>query len=129
MGDKDQVSESVISSKGSKKMSMAFTIDDAKGMAGFLLAKEHRGPGDTIEAAASRIEVMRGVPASLLLRLRHREVNDMLLSNFAALAHAYMAVKTRVEEAYEHERSLAVDTKIVRLADFVAGEKDKGTVK
>lgn len=122
MRDRSSELESKISSR-ENKMSMAFDIDDAKGMAGWLLAKEHKGPGDTIEAAAGRIEVRDGVPASLLLRLRNRQVNDMLLSNFAALAKAYVSFKTRVEKAYEHERALAVDTKIARLADFVAGAK------
>jgi hypothetical protein len=125
MRDKSHVSNDTILDMETK-MSMAFTIEDAKGMAGYLLAKEHRGPGDTIEAAASRNEVKHGVPANLLLRLRHREINDMLLSNFAVLANAYMAVKTKVDRAYEHEKSLAVDTKIRRMAAFVAGEKDEG---
>ena len=125
MRDKSSEVKSTVSDRESKTMSMAFNIEDAKGMAGFLLAREHRGPGDTIEAAAHRVETQRGVPASLLLRLRNREVNDMLLSNFSVLAAAYVAVKTRVERAYEHERSLAIDTKILRLADFVAGKKNE----
>ena len=122
MGDKSTDAENRISDRDNK-MSMAFTVDDAKGMAGFLLAKEFRGPGDTIEAAAGRVETKQGVPASILLRLRNRDVNDMYLSSFSVLASAYIKAKTRIERAYEHERSLAVDTKILRFADFVAGEE------
>jgi hypothetical protein len=121
MDDKFYDAENRISDRKDRTMSMAFTVDDAKGMGGFLLSHEFRGPGDTIEAAAGRVETKHGVPATLLLRLRNREVRDMYLSSFSALATAYVKVKARIERAYEHERSLAVDTKITRLADFVAG--------
>lgn len=125
MRDKTDVSENKISDRDSKAMSMAFNIDEAKGMARFLLKHEHQGPGDTIEAAAQRNQTKYGVPASILLRLWGREVNDMLLSNFAALAAAYVAVGDRVEKAYEHEKYLANNSKITRLADLVAGAKDE----
>lgn len=111
-----------------KKMSTAY-ISTAKGMADFLLAKEHRGPGDTIEAAAYRVQTKFGVPVTVLMRLRHREVKDMLMSNFMALASAYQSAAAKIDGAYEHEKSMAVDAQIVRLADFVAGEKGKGTVR
>ncbi len=106
-------------------MSVAY-ISEAKGMANFLLSREHKGPGDTIEAAASRVQRKFGVPSSVLLRLRHREVKDMLMSNFLALAGAYKAAKSKMERAYEHEREVAVDPKILWLADLVAGKKDEG---
>lgn len=115
-----------ISSKDNKRMSSAY-VTTAKGMAGFLLSVEHKGPGDTIEAAAHRIQTRFGVPATLLMRLRHREVKDMLTSNFFALATAFNEAmeraERRVDEAYQHEKSLAVDPKIVRLAAALAGEK------
>lgn len=105
-----------------KPMSTAY-ISEAKGMADFLLAREHRGPGDTIEAAAHRVQNKFGVPSALLMRLRHREVKDMLLSNFATLATAYRKASAKLDQAYEHERERAVDPKILRLADFVSGQK------
>lgn len=98
-------------------------ISTAKGMADFLLTREHRGPGDTIEAAAYRLQRKFGVPVTVLMRLRHREVKDMLMSNFMALAGAYQAASEKIEKAYEHEREVAIDPKILRLADFVAGKK------
>jgi hypothetical protein len=104
------------------KMSASY-ITAAKEMASFLLAREHRGPGDTIDAAAHRIQTRYGVPCAVLMRLRHREVKDMLLSNFMALAVAYHAACARVDRAYEVERSNAVNPKVLRLADFVAGYK------
>lgn len=107
------------------KMSVAY-INDAKGMAKTLLSREFRGPGDTIEAAAHRIQNKLGVPATVILRLRHREVKDMLMSNFMMLASAYKAASERIDRAYEHEREIAIDPKILRLADFVAGKKVEG---
>lgn len=102
------------------KMSAAY-IYQAKDMAGWLLSREHRGPGDTIDAAAHRLERKYGVPSALLLRLRHREVTDMLMSNFMRLAQAYQAATERMERALEHEKALAVDPRLLRLVNIVAG--------
>lgn len=121
MGDK-------IFDRDNKPMSTAY-ISEAKGMADFLLAREHRGPGDTIEAAAHRVQNKFGVPSALLMRLRHREVKDMLLSNFASLATAYRRASEKIDRAYEHEREMAVDPKILRLADFVSGQKSNRSSK
>lgn len=123
MSDKIHDAQDKRSDRENKNMSMAFDITDAKGMANFLLSKEHRGPGDTIEAAAHRVQTKFGVPSTVLMRLRHREVKDMLMSNFVALAGAYRAAAQKIERAYEHEREVAIDPKILRLADFVAGKK------
>ena len=115
-----------IHSKESKSMSTAY-VTTAKGMATYLLSREHRGPGDTIEAAAHRIQTRFGVPVALLMRLRHREVKDMLASNFFSLANAFNEAmeraEKRVDEVYRHEKDLAIDPKIVRLAAALAGEK------
>jgi len=113
MGDKSSVRES--------KMSVAY-VNEAKGMATFILKKEFRGPGDTIEAAAGRAETKYRVPATFLLRLRNRTVKDMLMSNFMALATGYIKATEAVDRAYEHEKSLAVNPAILRLANLVAGE-------
>lgn len=116
-----------ISDKESKTMSTAY-ISSAKGMAQYLLAKEHRGPGDTIEAAAARLQTKLKVPSTILMRLRHREVKDMLMSNFLALAAAYSKACEKMDEAYEKERKIAVDPNILRLAALVAG-KEEATAK
>lgn len=118
--------------EGRKKMTTAI-VNTAKGMAEYLLSKEHRGPGDTIEAAAFRLQTRLGVSTTLLMRMRHRDVNDMLMSNFFMLAYAYTAFKKcneameraekRADEAYRHEKALAIDPKIVRMAAALAGEK------
>lgn len=105
-------------------------VEEAKRMSGFLLAKEHRGPGDTIEAAAYRLQTRYGVPVATTMRLRNREVKDMFVSSFFPILNAYLAVTAkinaaadRMERAYEEERNRAVDPGLVRLADAVAGRK------
>lgn len=103
-------------------MSVAY-ITEAKTMARFLLRREHRGPGDTIEAASHRLQTKFKVPASIIMRLWNRPVKDMLLSNFMALATAYSKANDRVEKAYEHEKALAVNPTILRLAAALAGEE------
>lgn len=104
------------------KMSVAY-IAEAKTMARFLLKREHRGPGDTIEASAGRLQTKFKVPASIIMRLWNRPVKDMLMSNFMALATAYIKANARVERAYEHEKALAVNPTILRLAAALAGEE------
>ena len=103
-------------------MSVAY-ITEAKTMARFLLKREHRGPGDTIEAASHRLQTKFKVPASIIMRLWNRPVKDMLLSNFMSLATAYIKANARVEKAYEHEKALSVNPTILRLAAALAGEE------
>ena len=40
-------------------------VMEAKRMTGFLLSREHRGPGDTIEAAAYRLQSRYGIPVAV----------------------------------------------------------------
>lgn len=105
-------------------------VMEAKRMNGFLLAREHRGPGDTIEAAAYRLETRYGIPVAITMRLRNREVKDMFVSSFMPILNAYLAATKkieataeRMEDAYEKKRVVAANPTLVRLADFVAGRK------
>lgn len=106
------------------KMSVEY-VNESKRMADFILSRAHRGPGDTVEAAMHRAERLWGAPAAWLHRLRYREIKDMPVSAFASLVHAYQAARSAGEMAYEAERELADarNSKLVRLADFVAGKK------
>lgn len=72
-------------------MNTALMIDEARRMSTEMLKAEFRGPGDTLEAAAYRLQAKRGVPASTTLRLWNREVTDMLVSSFAPVLNAYLA--------------------------------------
>ena len=106
-------------------------VNESKRMADYILHRVHRGPGDTVDAAMHRAEKLYGVPAAWLHRLRYREIKDMPMSAFAALAHAYQAASNVAETAYDAERKLADarNSKLLRLADFVAGQKAEGSVK
>lgn len=106
------------------KMSVEY-VNESKRMADYILHRVHRGPGDTVDAAMHRAERLYGVPAAWLHRLRYREIKDMPMSAFAALVHAYQAASNAADTAYEAERKLADErnSKVLRLADFVAGKK------
>lgn len=109
-------------------------IMELKRMNGFLLSREHRGPGDTIEAAAYRLQTRYGIPVATTMRLRNREVSDMFVSSALPILNAYMAATSkleaaaaRMEENYEEKRARAGNSALVRFADFVAGRKEKGS--
>lgn len=117
-------------------MNTALMIDEARRMSTEMLKAEFRGPGDTLEAAAYRLQAKRGVPASTTLRLWNREVTDMLVSSFAPVLNAYLAFSNKMdtaagkmEEHYEEKRSRAAHPGLVRLADFIAGRKKEGREK
>jgi hypothetical protein len=116
---------------GKTVMSME-AITTVKEMNSFLLAKEFRGPGDTIEAAAYRLQTRYGIPVAITMRLRRTDVKDMFLSSFFPILNAYLAVKgkmeaaaERMEQAYEEKRDSAVDPRILRLSDYIAGRKEE----
>jgi hypothetical protein len=111
-------------------MSTPTAVQEVKRMSGFLLAREFRGPGDTIEAAAYRMQTRFGIPIGTTMRLRNRDVGDMFLSSVLPIVNAYMAVTRAVERAadrmegtYAEERAVAADTGLTRLADLVAGTR------
>ncbi len=84
------------------------SIADAKRWADFLIRKEG-GIGDKLTWAAHQAERKYGAPASIILRLRNREVTDMLLSNWVKLKAAYEAASEQVERQAQHQRELARD--------------------
>jgi len=102
--------------------------DAARKMANKLLDNEFRGRGDTFESAFFRIQTKYGVSASLMDRLtsKCREINDMKLSSFAAIASAYQAACSKVEANIEHERATHEHYSIaIKAADFVGGQKEE----
>lgn len=103
-------------------------VSEAKGMADYILTRVYRGPGDTVDAAMHRAERLYGAPANWLHRLRYRNVKDMPVSAFASITRAYRAVREASERAYAAERELADarNSKVLWLADLVAGEKTEG---
>lgn len=85
------------------------SIRDARRWSEFMLQRKHRGIGDTIERAAYEAERTWGAPASIMLRLRNREVSDMLLSNWLRLKAAYEAACSQVERQAEYQQERAKD--------------------
>lgn len=118
-----------------RKMSVA-SVDDpiwlgkeAKRMSEELLRKYHRGPGDTIEAAANRIQTKRRVPASVILQCWNRPAREMKVSRWMAVFRAHWEeFDAKAEAAYEEKRNATTaHPALVRLADFVAGRTDPKT--
>jgi len=98
---------------------------EAKRMATALLKKEKDSIGDTIEAAAFRLQVKHGVPASVILQCWNREPREMKVSRWMAVFAAYWSVfEAAGNTAYESERkNHDGNSPLVRLADFVAGKE------
>lgn len=112
------------------KMSVASIQDphfvgvSARDMARKLLKKEFRGPGDTIEAAAGRLQTKYGVDAEIVLQGWRREIQEMKASRWLSLFSAYFAAGlARLEAAYDenHQEVSETDPVIAGLASFVAG--------
>jgi len=110
------------------KLKFELTPDSARSMADALLAKEFKGRGDTFESAFFRIQTKYGVSASLMDRLtsKCREINDMKLSSFAAIASAYQATCSKVEANIEHEKAAHEHYSIANsVADIAIGKKEE----
>jgi len=108
------------------------SIADARRWSEFMLQKKYRGIGDTIERAAYEAEKTWGAPASIMLRLRNREVTDMLLSNWVKVKAAYEAACLQVERQAQHQQQLAKDAGVneassgaYRLAALLVSEREK----
>lgn len=102
------------------RMSCLDVMGDARFMSDTLLRREFRGPGDTIEAAAYRIEMRWGAPATLIKRLRHRNVTDMLISNYVKLKAAYEAACDYSEAQARHQEALSRAAGINEANSFLA---------
>lgn len=118
---------------GSNKMFVAdfkdpsFVGSSARRMATELLEKEFRGPGDTLEAAAYRLQTKYALDAEISLQGWRREIKEMKASRWLRLFQAWWAAGlAKADNLYAEERALHDSTSaIVGLADFVAGTKEK----
>lgn len=97
--------------------------EEAKRMSAELLKKEHRGPGDTIEAAAARLQTRLRVPANIILQCWNRPAREMKVSRWMTVFRAHWEeFGARSSDAYEEKRkSTHAHPALVRLADLVAG--------
>jgi hypothetical protein len=78
-------------------------VDEAKEWANRIVAANHRGPGDTVDAAMHRAAVKHGLDPKLLWRLRYRTPKDMLVSTWKRIRAAYDAECARQEAKLRHE--------------------------
>ncbi|TGU71775.1 hypothetical protein EN829_065420 [Mesorhizobium sp. M00.F.Ca.ET.186.01.1.1] len=92
-----------------------------------LLQKEHRGPGDTIEAAAHRLQTRHHVDASVILQCWNRPAREMKVSRWMSVFKAYWAeFDAKADAAYEEKRKATnAHPALVRLADIVAGRQNR----
>lgn len=115
-------------SRRSGKMDAAIFVDSAAEMAGKLVAREMRGPGD-IPNAMRRIEARYGVPAETLRSLRYQKPKTILAHVYARIAAAYEAEIERQHRLLDHERSITkakngFAAALVRTADALARKED-----
>jgi len=88
------------------KMSDAY-VADARRWAGALLQREHRGPGDTVDAAMWRAQQRWGIDRGTFWSLRYRPPQDIVVGVYMRLKAAYEAECERQEARLRHELMLA----------------------
>ena len=96
---------------------------EAKRMSEELLRHEHKGPGDTIEAAAGRLQTRLRVPSNIILQCWNRPPREMKVSRWMSVFRAHWEeFGAKAEAAYEEKRNgTTAHPALVGLADFVAG--------
>ncbi len=89
-----------------QKMSDAYVLD-AQRWTESLVDREHRGPGDTIDAAMWRAEQKFGIDRGIFWSLRYRPPHDIVVSVYMRLKAAYEHEVARQEARLAHELMLA----------------------
>jgi len=84
------------------KMSETY-VSQAQGWAEFLVRKEYRGPGDTLDAAMARCERKHQISRSVLWGLRYRPPRDLMVSLYMRLRDAYEAELAKLDQRLEDE--------------------------
>ena len=82
-------------------------VHEAQRWASALLEREHRGPGDTLDAAMWRAEQKWGIDHSTFWSLRYRPPREMFVSVYMRLRQAYEMECVRQEARLQHELMLA----------------------
>jgi hypothetical protein len=80
-----------------------FPVEQAKGWVNNLIRAQHRGPGDTTDAAIHRAATKHGIDPKVLWRLRYRTPKDMLVSVYLKIKAAHEAECERQEARLRHE--------------------------
>lgn len=106
-----------------KPVSDAFVVD-AQRWAGALLTREHRGPGDTLDAAMWRAEQKWGIDRSTFWSLRYRPPRDIVVSVYMRLKAAYEHEVERQEARLAHELLLAKAAGLDAVSSAVVAEAE-----
>lgn len=78
-------------------------VDEAANWANELVRRQHRGPGDTVEAAMHRASSKYRIEHQMLWRLRYRPPKDLMVKAYLKLKAAYEAECERQEAKLAHE--------------------------
>lgn len=78
-------------------------VDEAAHWADWLVRREHRGPGDTVEAARLRAARKHKLPERLLWALRYRKPKRIWADLYVKLQEAVESEIARQERALEHD--------------------------
>jgi hypothetical protein len=92
-------------------------VDEAASWADLLVRREHRGPGDTIDAARSRVARRHKLPEQLLWTLRYRKPKRIWADLYKRLEMAVAAEIQSQEAKLAHELAIHKAT----LASTAAG--------
>ncbi len=103
-------------------------VDEAASWADLLVKREHRGPGDTIDAARMRAARKHKVPEQTFWALRYRKPKEIAGSVYRALMRAYDAETQSMEAKIAENLKLlealppgpARDRMVAQLARFQA---------
>ena len=101
-------------------------VTEAKEWANKLIAANHRGPGDTTDAAIHRAAIKHGLDPKLLWRLRYRTPKSMLIGAWKRVKAAYEAECERQEAKLRHE--LEVTKAIATSANALAAIREAEAV-
>ena len=86
-----------------KELTDMTAVDEAATWADLLVRREHRGPGDTLDAARNRAARKHQLPERALWSLRYRPPKDLAASVYRTLQRAYEAEVRRQEAKLRHE--------------------------
>jgi hypothetical protein len=86
-----------------KPMTDLSVVDEAANWADLLVRREHRGPGDTIDAARARAARKHNVPEQILWSLRYRKPKRIWADLYKALQLAVAAEIQSQEARLAHE--------------------------
>lgn len=110
----------------------ADAVEKASGWAEKLLARVHRGPGDSVDAAMHRAEAAYGIPRETFWALRYRKPKAMAVAAWLRIKAAYDAQVEVQEARLQHEIAITkllpptpARSALVREAEALLGPGDR----